>query len=299
MKALRVHLSLILLATMIAACTDDGLQSDASGTFEARETIISAEVTGTILAFNIAEGQALEHGAVVGYIDSTQLHLRRRQLEAQIASLLAQRPDIDAQLATLRVQLATAEREQERISNLAAGGAATQRQLDDATAQVETLKRRIAAQKSSLSITSRAIEEQVAPLRVQIAQVADQIESCTLISPFDGTVLTKYAEAYEMATPGKPLFKMADLSTMRLRAYITGAQLPHVNLGQKVTVLVDDGAGGYRELSGEITWISDKAEFTPKTIQTRDERANLVYAIKVNVSNDGFLKIGMYGEVEF
>lgn len=293
------YTSVFLCAILLAACTTHHTTFDASGSFEAQETIISSEVTGTILSFPVQEGQRLRRQETVGYIDSTQLHLRRQQLHAQIQAVLSQRPDINAQLAGLQVQLAAASREQQRMQKLVSGGAATQRQLDDATSQVETLERQIHAQQSTLSITTKNIEDQVAPLRIQVAQLDDQIARCRLVSPLEGTVLTKYAEAYEMATPGKPLFKMADLASLTLRAYITGSQLPHVKLNQQVTVRTDDGQGGYAVHEGTVIWISDKAEFTPKTIQTKDERANLVYAMKVSVPNDGSIKIGMYGEVEF
>lgn len=281
------------------ACNDTNDQYDASGSFEAEETIIPAEASGTILQFDIEEGQILRAGQYVGFIDSTQVYLRKKQFESQIRAALSQRPDIAAQVAALGVQLRSAEREQNRISNLVKAGAATQKQLDDVNSQVNMLKRQIEAQQSSLGITSESITRQAAPLQVQIEQTEDQLKKCRIINPVDGTVLTKYTEAREMANPGKPLYKIADLSDLILRAYITGDQLSQIKLGQKVTVLADDGPDNYREFEGVITWISDKAEFTPKTIQTKKERANLVYATKIKVKNDGSLKIGMYAEVKF
>lgn len=289
---------LLTLSFLIAACSGRDEAFDASGTFEAEETIISAEVSGALVAFDIEEGQHLEKRQLIGYIDSTQLHLRKVQLQSTITSVLSQRPDVNTQLAALRVQLSAAQREEDRVANLVKGGAATAKQLDDVHAQVETLKQQIAAQKSSLSITRNSIEQQVAPLQAQVAQVEDQINRCRLTSPISGTVLTKYVSTHEVVSPGKALYKIADLSSVVLRAYITGAQLPDAKLNQKVNVIIDGGPDGRRELPGVITWISDKAEFTPKTIQTRDERANLVYAIKVKVENDGVIKIGMYGEVK-
>lgn len=291
----------VILSVMFAitACDSGQDKFDASGTFEADEVIISAETSGTILQFDVEEGQALEAGQYLGYIDTTQLHLRKKQLESQVRSVLSQRPDIASQLAALEVQLRSSEREQKRISNLVQAGAATPKQLDDVNSQVETVRKQIAAQESSLGITSRSILEQASPLRIQIAQVEDQLVKSRIINPIAGTVLTKYAEAHEMVGPGKALYRIADMSSLTLRAYITGDQLPKLKLNQKATVLIDDGPDEYRSVDGVVTWISDKAEFTPKTIQTKDERANLVYAIKLKVKNDGALKIGMYGEVKF
>jgi HlyD family secretion protein len=284
---------------LLLSCSPSHPQFDASGTFEANETIISAEGTGTLLKFDVEEGQTLQAGQTLGYIDSTQLYLKKRQLESQIRSTLSQRPDIRAQLASLQVQLQTAEREQKRVGSLLKDNAATQKQMDDANAQVDLVKKQIAAQQSSLGITSESITEQASPLRIQIAQIEDQLVKCRIVNPTAGTVLTKYAEVNEMTNSGKALYKIADLSNLTLRAYITGDQLSAIKLGQKVSVLVDDGQKGYKTLEGTLTWVSDKAEFTPKTIQTRDERANLVYAIKVRAKNDGALKIGMYAEVKF
>ena len=292
---------LLILPILFAAtsCNKDKNNFDASGSFETEETIISSEVSGTIMQFNIQEGQELQAGQYVGYIDSTQLYLRKKQLEEQIKAVLSGRPDISAQLAALQEQLKTAEREQQRYMNLRKEGAGTQKQMDDINAQVEVLKKQIAAQQSSLGIASQSISVQAEPLRVQMEQVNDQLEKCRLINPVNGTVLAKYAEEKEVTAAGKPLYKIADLSSLFLRAYITGTQLSQVKLNQKVTVLTDDEADKYKEQPGTISWISDKAEFTPKTIQTKEERANLVYAIKIKTPNDGSLKIGMYGEVKF
>jgi HlyD family secretion protein len=291
--------SIIALTTafFLAGCTHDENTYDATGTFEAVETIISAEATGTIQAFDIREGQVLKRGTQVGYVDSTQLYLKRRQLQAQIRSVLSRQPNISKQLAALVEELQQAEREQKRVGSLLNLEAATQKQLDDATTQVNIVKRKIAAQESSLGITMSSLREETLPLQVQIEQTNDLLDKCRIINAVNGTVLTKYAEAFETTTAGKPLYKIADLSTLVLRAYITGDQFSQLQLNQKVTVLVDAN-DGYKEYPGTVQWISDKAEFTPKTIQTRDERANLVYAVKIGVKNDGFLKIGMYGEVK-
>jgi HlyD family secretion protein len=289
----------IMLVIILSACNTNRHSFDASGSFEAEETIISAETQGMLKVFDIQEGQNLQAGQRIGYIDTVQLYLQKKQLEAQVIALAGKKPNIPVQLSALQEQLRTSEREKVRIANLVKGDAATPKQLDDINAQIEVLKKQIEAQKSSLSISSEGIGKDVIPLQVQIEQLEDQLGKCHIVNPIAGTILTKYAEANEMATVGKPLYKIADLSNIILRAYITGNQLPQIKLNQNVIVSTDDGNGGYKETEGMITWISDKAEFTPKTIQTIDERANMVYAIKVKVRNDGTYKIGMYGEVLF
>jgi HlyD family secretion protein len=291
--------SFIIAALLLVACAGNKDNYDASGTFEAVETIVSAEATGVIQQLNIEEGQELKQNQVVGYIDSVQLHLKKKQLEAQVNAVLSKRPNVSAQIAALQEQLKQAEREQQRLANLLKADAATQKQLDDATAQVSIIKKQIEAQASALGITSRSINEESSPLSIQIAQLDDQLKKCKIINEVNGTVLTKYAEVNEMAMNGKPLYKIADLSEVILRAYVTGDQLPSLKLNQLVTVLVDAGDEKQKSYAGVIQWISDKAEFTPKTIQTKDERANLVYAMKIRVKNDGYIKIGMYGEVKF
>ncbi len=290
---------LLITCVLLTGCMTNDQDYDASGTFEAVETIVSAEATGVLKSFEIEEGQQLQQGQVVGYIDSTQLYLKKRQMEAQVNAVLSRRPDVAAQIASLKEQLRHAEREQQRIANLAKSDAATQKQLDDANAQVVIIRSQLEAQESALFITTKSINEESAPLSIQIAQLEDQLMRCKIRNPVTGTVLTKFTEENEMALTGKALYKIADLSQLTLRAYITGDQLPLIKLNQPVTVLVDSADGKQKEYKGTTQWISDKAEFTPRTIQTRDERANLVYAIKIGVKNDGYLKIGMYGEVKF
>lgn len=285
------------LLFFLTACNNNKVSFDASGSFEAEETIISSEATGTIKQFDVEEGQILLAGQAIGYIDSTQLYLKKKQLIAQVGAMLSKKPNISAQLAALQSQLTTAQKEKVRITNLVNGNATPQKQLDDINAQIDVIIKQIEAQKSSLDISTEGISKETVPVDVQIDQLNDQLEKCKIINPVKGTVLAKYAEANEMTTAGKPLYKIADLSNIILRAYITSNQLTQVKLNQKVKVLTDDGKGGYKETEGTVTWINDKAEFTPKTIQTKDERANLVYAIKVKVKNDGSYKIGMYGEV--
>lgn len=287
----------VIAALFLISCSNNKQGYDASGTFEAVETIVSAEATGVIKVLNLEEGQVLKAGELLGYIDSTQLYLTKKQLEAQITAVLGRKPDVAAQVAASREQLKQAVREQQRITNLLKADAATQKQLDDANAQVAIVQKQIAAQESALGITSAGLNKETLPLNAQIEQLNDQLSKSRIINEAAGTVLAKYAEVNEMALTGKPLYKISDLSVIILRAYITGSQLSAVRLGQKVEVLADDADGKYKSYEGTVEWISDKAEFTPKTIQTRDERANLVYAVKVKVKNDGYLKIGMYGEV--
>ena len=290
-----------LLATgfLFIACHKNQNQFDASGTFETEETVISSEASGMLKEFNVHEGQLLEASQVVGYVDTTQLYLKKKQLMAQVKSVLSRKPAIATQTASLKEQLKAAEKERTRIDNMVKVDAATPKQLDDINAQVEIIKKQIDAQYSSLELSSSAITQESLPLRVQIQQLDDQLSKCRIVNPVNGTVLTRYASQNEITTAGKPLYEIADLSALILRAYATGDQFSKVAVNQKVKVLVDNGPDKYKQYEGVIEWISDKAEFTPKTIQTKDERANLVYAIKIKVKNDGKLKIGMYGEVNF
>lgn len=288
-----------LTALLMLSCKQAPQLYDASGSFEAIETLIPADASGIIQQLDIREGQVIDSGQVIGYIDSTQLHLRKKQLEAQIKAVLSKKPNISRQLAAYQVQLDQARHELARIDRLVKADAATPKQLDDAKSMVAVIEKQMEALQSTLSITSEGLSQDTEPLFTQIAQLNDQIRRCVITNPVKGTVLTTYAEPFEMAVPGKPLYKIADLSSIILRAYITGDQLTGRRLGDQVTVMVDDTSGTYKTYSGTIEWISDKAEFTPKTIQTKDERANLVYAMKIRVANDGYLKIGMYGEVKW
>lgn len=307
-----MSLLLMLVTAVLFACSGNKHPYDASGTFEAVETIVSAEATGVIKQFDVEEGQSLAVGQIVGYIDSTQLSLRKKQLEAQIKATGSRLPDISVQtsyykqqLAAMQVKFDNLKHEQNRIQNLVKADAATGKQLDDTNAQVQEMEKQLqviqqqnAAQVSVLKTQTSGLRSDVLPLVAQIEQITDQLNKCNIVNETKGTVLTKYAEVNEMATAGKALYKIADLSSIVLRAYITGDQLAKVKLNQKVTVMVDDGKDAYKNYEGTIEWINNKAEFTPKTIQTKDERANLVYAVKIRVSNDGFLKIGMYADVK-
>ena len=288
----------LLVGSLLLSCRENQRDFDATGTFEAQEIIVSAEVSGTIRELDLHEGSQLRNGQVLGWIDSTQLYLRKKQLEAQIGAILSKRPSIATQLASYNVQMETAERDLRRVRNLHKAEAATQKQVDDAVAQVDIIRRQMEAHRSALDISSRGLVSETLPLSAQIAQIDDQLQHARIVSPVNGTVLNQYSEAHELVVPGKPLFKIADLSYLHLRAFVTGNQLPDLKLNQPVKVYVDSGTHAYREYEGTLIWISDKAEFTPKTIQTREERSDLVYATKVRVKNDGFLKIGMYGEIK-
>ena len=296
MKKIKISFIIISLVLLVTSCKEER-QFDASGSFEAEEYIISAEGMGKIEQFSIEEGQLLQAGVIVGYIDTTQLFLKKKQLEAQIGAVLSRKPDIRVQIASLEEQIATILKEKERFTKLVKTDAATQKQLDDIENQYKVLQKQLQAQQSQLAITSDGISKESVPMRVQMEQIEDQIQKCIIVNPINGTVLTRYAKTNEVTANGKPLYKIADLSKIILRAYISGDQLPKVKLNQKVKVFTDNGDGTFQETEGIITWISDKAEFTPKTIQTKNERANLVFAIKVSVVNDGKFKIGMYGEI--
>ena len=305
-QSVRIHRNLpsggwiagvLFIVLLLTSCKSATNEAFASGYFEAVETIVSARGNGTIQYLNVEEGMDLQADTKVGQIDSTQIYLTIRQIQAQKGAVLSRKPDISSQTAILKEQLAHANRELIRVENLNAGGAATQKQLDDARSAVAVLNRQLSAQQTTLDKTSASVGKETNPLEVQISLLQDQLEKCRIINPVTGTVLVKYAEPTEMTAIGRPLYKIADLSTLQLRAYITGKQLGSLKLGQKVKVTTDLGKEKPAEYEGTVNWISNKAEFTPKTIQTHEERSNEVFAIKVAVKNDGFLKIGMYGEI--
>jgi HlyD family secretion protein len=294
--------SLLLLTipfVILLSCNKNKGDYDATGSFEATEIIVSSQANGKILSLDVTEGDQLEQGKVVGIVDSTQLYLQKMSLLSNAKGVRAQQPDIQTQTAVIQDQIKTLEREKARVERLIAANAANQKQLDDIESQIEVLQSQLSAQTSTLRKSSQKISAQSSTLDIQIAQLNDQLEKTRIVSPITGTVLNRFAEAGELATMGTPLFKIANLDTMYLRAYVTNDQLAKIKLKDEVTVRVDDGEGGMKTYQGTISWISNKSEFTPKTIQTKDERANLVYALKITVPNDGFLKIGMYGEVKF
>lgn len=288
---------LISISSLLSACTGKQESFDATGTFEAKEIIVATGVGGKIIHLTVDEGDTVAANAIVGTIDTTQLYLKKLQLQAQIKAILSKQPDINSQIAALQEQIKTANTEKVRIDNLLAAGVASQKQADDIRSQITVLQKQLDAQQTALQITSQSIYQEVAPLTMQIAQVDDQLVQSAILNPIKGTVLTLYAEQGEYTTPGKAIYKVADLSEMTLRAYISGDQLAQIKIGQQVTVKLDNGENNSTDIPGTIYWIADKAEFTPKTIQTKDERANLVYAIKVKVPNNGSIKIGMYGEL--
>lgn len=272
---------------------------DATGTFEATEIIVSSESNGKLIYLNTEEGTHLSKGEKVGLTDTIQLYLKKLQLKANMKSVDNQRPDIHKQIAVTKEQLATAQRERARVENLLKANAANHKQLDDWDSQIAVLQSQLDAQLSSLTNNIASLNEQSSSVAIQIAQIEDQLSKCHILSPIDGTVLAKYSEPGELASTGKPLFKIADIENIFLRAYVTSIQLEKVKLGNKAQVFADFGDNKRKEYQGTIAWIADEAEFTPKTILTKDERANQVYAVKIAVRNDGNIKLGMYGEVIF
>ena len=289
-------LSLPLLS--LFSCAGEKADYDATGTFEATEITVSAEQTGRLVEFTAEEGNRVEAGAQVALIDTVQLALRARQIGATKLVYASQRPDCEAQVAALRRQLQKAREDYARFAELAKSGAGNAKQADDARSQVEVLERQLSAKLSSLGKTTGSLNAQMSTADVERLQVADQLRKCHVASPVTGTVLETYAEQGEFAAVGKPLFRVADTDVMFLRAYLTVAQLKDVAVGKPVKVFADYGNADRQTYNGTVCWISSKAEFTPKTVLTDDERANQVYAIKVRVKNDGKLKIGMYGEVK-
>ena len=286
-----------IAAMMLAVSCGKESEFDAQGTFEATEVVISSEANGKILDFDVVEGSIVETDKPVGAIDSVQLHLQRKQLLAQHSALLGSRPDVKKQVASLREQIAKHKSELRRVENMLKDGAATQKQYDDIEAQVKILETQLDATLSTLDKNTTTINNNLLALEAQIAALDDRISKCRIVSPVSGTVLVKYAQAGELATVGKPLMKVADLDKIYLRAYFTSEQLAKINLGDEVTVVADFGGDERYNYAGRIEWISSESEFTPKSIQTKDSRANLVYAVKIAVENDGRLKIGLAGEV--
>ena len=286
----------IAVSLLAIACSKEA-EFDAQGTFEATEVVVSSEATGRILNFDIEEGMTIVANQAVGTIDSLQLHLQRKQLLAQQSALLTSRPDVKKQVASLREQIVKQKSELRRVENMLSDGAATQKQKDDIEAQIKILEGQLEATLSTLSKNTSTINDNSVALEAQIAALDDRISKCRILSSVGGTVLVKYAEAGELASVGKPLMKIADLKNIYLRAYFTSDQLANIKLGDDVKVVADFGGEERYEYTGRVAWISSESEFTPKTIQTKDSRANLVYAVKIAVENDGRLKIGLAGEV--
>lgn len=298
---------------LIFSCTNKTFQHDASGTFETDEVIVSSEESGKLTSFIVEEGDVLKKDCVVAHIDAVPINLQQEQVQASIDALNQQLVDPQPHIKLLQDQLDVQQQqmdklltEKQRTENLVNAGAATTKQLDDVNSQIDVLQKQmkvtqqqIDVEKNQIATQNRSILSQAKPLQKQIAALKNRESKTDVVNPITGTVLTKYAMEGEIVNAGKPLYSIADISTIILKVYITGEQLPQVKLGQQVKVYIDSTGGSFKEYSGVVSWISDKAEFTPKTIQTKEERANLVYAIKIRVKNDGYLKIGMYGEVSF
>ena len=316
-----------ILMLMLASCSKKEKKFDATGTFEASEVTVSAKSSGELEMFSLAEGQTLEAGVLVGNIDITQLTLKKNELAMASSQLNANRDqlrsnrratdskqlDLQKQVASIKQQIANAKRERQRFTELVNDGAVPRKQLDDINYQISVLEKQLAATTDQLAAANRSLAEQSAGIDAQIsgldaqqqginvqqAQLDDQIANAAVRTPIRGTVLEKYVAQGEFVTVGKPLFKMADIDNMFIRAYVTSAQLQGIKVGQPCKVFADYGDGQKKQYEGTVTWISSRSEFTPKTILTDDERADLVYAVKIAIKNDGFVKIGMYGEVKF
>ena len=299
MKRLNSYTLIATALLSLAACNRGDGDFDATGTFEATEILVSSEANGKIMELNIEEGDRLDAGALIGYVDNTQLYLKKMQLSAGLRSVDIRKPDIRKQIAALEQQIATARTEQQRMENLVKAKAGNQKQVDDIVNNIKYLQKQLDAQYSTLNKTTGGADAEAEGILYQIMQLDDQLQKSRIVNPQAGTVLVKYAEPGEVTAAGKPLYKIADTDLLYLRAYITSDQLSTLKQGQTVRVFADYGENDRREYPGTITWISDKSEFTPKGIQTKDERANLVYAIKIAVKNDGYLKIGQYGETVF
>ena len=297
MKTVKTIMAAMLV--VLASCGNNEKEYDATGTFEATEVTVSAEQSGALMRFDVTEGDAIAQGKEVGLVDTTQLWLKIQQMGATKAVYQSQKPDMEKQIAATRQQLEKARTEQQRYQELVNDGAAPSKLLDDATSQVKVLQRQLEAQISSLGTSTNALNQQMAATDVQTIQLRDQLQKCHIVAPIAGTVLEKYVEQGEFVATGKPLFKMADTEQMYIRSYVTSAQLQAIKVGQRAKVFADYGDGQRKAYDGTVTWISSRSEFTPKTIQTDDERADLVYALKVAVKNDGYIKIGMYGDVKF
>lgn len=287
----------IVVVALLASCGSSDVKWDATGVFEATEVIVSAEGNGVLEKFDVTEGTQIEKGSLVGIIDTVQLSITRMQLEASRTGVLSHTADVQEQIASINEQIRWQKSERDRFTKLLRDGAATQKQVDDITNQIAVLEKQLIASRSTLKKGNSGISEEGRSIELKIKQIDDQIRRCYILSPISGTVLAKYAEQHEFVATGKPLFAIADMENVYLRAYVTASLLTKVKLGQKVKVYSDFGADESHEYEGVIEWISSKAEFTPKMIQTRDERANTVYAVKIAVKNDGYLKIGMYGQM--
>ena len=292
MKIFKIIFGLIITSSLLISCNSNKDLADGYGNFEAIETIISAESNGKLMSFKINEGQIIQKGTNVGYIDTIQLSLKKEQLIASKTVIASKSKGILSQINVLKSQLKTANVSKNRIENLIKENAGTQKQLDDINGKIDMINQQII----SVETQNAPIINELKSLDIQVQQLNDQIQKGVLTNPVSGTVLVKYAEPSEITAFGKPLYKIADLSTMQLRVYVSETQLSTIEIGQEVTIKIDEG-NDMKSMMGKITWIASEAEFTPKIIQTKEERVNLVYAVKIDVKNDGSLKIGMPGEM--
>ena len=290
-----ILVSVLIVLNLVTGCDGDGHEADAYGNFESRETIVSAEVPGKILKLTIDEGQILKKNTVVGKIDSTQTWLKLEQLKAQKKVIAAKLASVDANIAVLQTQQKNAKTELDRVKKLFEKKAATQQQYDQVSGSYDVIIDQI----TSAQVQKQSVYAEMQTLDVQIQMVVDQLQKCKVVNPISGTVLEKYVEENELVGAGKAIYKIANLNTLDLRVYVSGSQLSNLKIGNKAKVFIDTNSEEMKELEGTITWISGDAEFTPKIIQTKEERVKLVYAVKIKVTNDGSLKIGMPGEVVF
>lgn len=295
MKSTSIYIIAAFFALILSSCAGNGEKSDAYGNFEADEVIVSSQANGMISYLDVDEGAELNSGAVVGVVDTVQLSLKKQQLITQKDIIRAKTRNIAAQAEVVKAQKTAAEREKARFEKLLKDDAATQKQLDDIISQISVFESQI----KSINTQGITVNDEIRSLDLQIEQLDDQIKKCYVVNPIEGTVLTKYANEGEITAFGKPLYKIAGMSEIYLKVYVSGDQLSKAVIGNKAQVLVDAGSGTVKTVEGTVSWISDKAEFTPKIIQTKEERVSLVYAVKIRVKNDGSLKIGMPGEANF
>ncbi len=288
-----------ILLIVSVSCSDNLGDYDATGTFDAEEILVSSEVAGAIVRLDVTEGDKLEQGQEVGLVDTLQLYLQRQQLKENIRALKTSLPDVSTRLAPIEEQLAKQRQEKTRVENLLKVEAATAKQLDDISSAIVVLEKQLEAERTALNKSIAGAEAQIAATELQIMQLDDRLAKCRLKAPAAGTVLSKYARAGELTAAGHPLFKLADMEHVYLKSYVTSLQLAEIRLGQEAKVRADFGEGEYRHYDGKVIHISDKSEFTPKNIYTSSDRANMVYAVKIAVENDGYLKLGMYGDVKF
>ena len=289
------NLLIMLFATLLFSCKSTDEKSDAFGNFEADPVIVSSESSGKIVQLNVEKGQKIDRGYVAALIDTVQMDLKLKQINAQKNAIIAKRQSIQSQIAVFEEQIKNLKVNEERVKNMLKDNAATQKQLDDITGQIDVIEKQIESTKTQFTSVNKELEV----LDAQEASTRDLLDRCTVVSPVNGAILETYVEQGELATPGKPLFKIADLDELTLKVYVSGGQLPSVKIGQQINVVIDKSEKENQTLPGQVTWISSEAEFTPKIIQTKEERVKLVYAVKVKVKNDGTLKIGMPGEISW